>query len=94
MALRAWWLSCVRGFGPGRRQPDGWYVRITPNVGFAIPWFGRRRLRFARHHGLQLVEWRGERWMVTKQLLGHSSVRGERFVTGGQANASIRTPSV
>lgn len=86
--LRAWWLDRVRGFGPGRHQPDGWYIRLTPSLGFSFPWKGRR-VRWAPHHGLQLVEWRwgrdtlGEvvgRWVVARQLYGRSSVKGERYI--------------
>lgn len=77
--LKQWWKARVRGFGPGRRSPLGWYVRITPSLGFAIPWTKGRRIRWARHHGLQLVELRGERWVVARQLFGRSSVKGEVY---------------
>lgn len=96
MSLTEWWKARVRTFGPGAKSPDGWYVRLTPNLGFSLPWFGGRRLRWAPHHGLQLVEWsagvtaRGEptgRWIVTRQVLGRSTVKGERY-------ASVRAPGV
>jgi hypothetical protein len=63
------------------------YIRFTPNFGFSIPFLPkgghRRRLRFARHHGLQIVEWRRPRWFVAKQILGTSKVKGELFTNGG-----------
>lgn len=59
---------------------DRTYIRFAPNFGFGIPWFGGKRIRFARHHGLQLVKWIGHRWYVEKQILGRSSVRGEEHI--------------
>lgn len=59
---------------------DRLYVRIAPNFGFSVPWFGGRRIRYARHHGLQLVKWVGRRWYVQKQVLGKSRVNGERYL--------------
>lgn len=85
-----WWRARVRAIGPGRHKPDRWYVRFTPSFGFSLPWLGTgRRLRFARHHGLQVVVWKSGkdqagvpwgRWYVVKQLLGRSTVKGERFL--------------
>jgi hypothetical protein len=89
---RAWRRSGVRGFGPGMHTTGlEWYVRITPNLGAAIPWLGGRRLRIAWHHGVQIVRWYGGldgtgtpfgRWFVEKQVLGRSRVRGERYRDG------------
>jgi hypothetical protein len=64
------------------------YIRFTPNFGFSIPWSKsprgyRRRIRYARHHGLQMVEWRTCRWFVSKQILGKSTVNGELYTNGG-----------
>jgi hypothetical protein len=60
------------------------YIRFTPNFGFSFPWFRngqfRRRVRFALHHGLQIVEWRHSRWFVSKQVLGKSKVKYELFL--------------
>jgi len=59
------------------------YIRFTPDIGFAIAWFPRagkrRRIRAAKHHGLQMTEWRGARWVVVRQVLGRSTVNGESF---------------
>ena len=91
--LKTWWKAEIRGFGPdlhGPVDPDRsawsiWYVRITPFFGFAIPWTRGRRLRYARPHGLQLVEWRSNgRWVVSRQLLGTSTVRGEAILPGAR----------
>ena len=61
------------------------YIRFTPSLGLGVHWFkGKsppraRRLRVARHHGIQMVEWYGARWVVTKQLFGASRVVKESF---------------
>lgn len=82
-----WRLTKVRAFGQDN------YIRLTPNFGFSIPWFRGTRIRFARHHGLQLVKWVGGqnsagepigRWYVKKQVLGKSTVRGERYLKGAK----------
>lgn len=87
-----WRKERVRAIGPGREVPNAWYVRFTPNFGCAFRWFGRARIRYARHHGLQIVRWYGGtddngvpwgRWKVARQLLGKSRVRGEHYVTPG-----------
>jgi len=70
--FQSWRLARVRAIGRGDT-----YIRFSPNFGFSLPWFGRR-LRWAWHHGLQLVAWRADRWVVTRQLLGTSKVKGER----------------
>ena len=77
--FRAWRRNAgVRGFGPGISQPTGWYIKFTPNFGLSIKWLKGRRLRYALHHGLQRVAWNpGGRWVVEKQLLGNSKVKGE-----------------
>jgi len=77
--FRLWRKSCVRGVGPGMRSPRGWYIKWTPQWGACINWFGGSRLRIALHHGVQLVVWRGERWVVDKQILGRSRVISERY---------------
>ena len=64
----SWRKSKVRVWGKG-----SFYLRYTPDIGFAIPWFkhstGRKqRIRVAWHHGIQMVQWRGARWVVTRQL--------------------------
>lgn len=62
-----------------------WYFRWTPSFGIGTPWFRSKRLhrpqrlRMAKHHGVQVTEWRGARWVVVKQLLGCSTVIGESF---------------
>jgi len=77
----------------GRAPHYPFYVRYAPSWGFGIPWPSRwaeakevvywgqssvpRRLRAAKHHGVQIVEWRGARWVVTRQLLGKSRVTKE-----------------
>ena len=75
-----WRQERVRLVGTQKGRGD-FYLRFTPNFGFSIPWFKngnrRRRIRYARHHGLQMVEWRRPRWYVTKQILGKSTVKGE-----------------
>jgi hypothetical protein len=76
--IRRWRKARVRLIGHGPT-----YLRYTPDIGASIPWFksrttGRkRRIRIAVHHGVQMVEWRGARWVVAKQVLGSSSVTGE-----------------
>ena len=73
----------VKGFGPGIHKPGlEWYVRLSPNFGFSFPWFGNSRVRYALHHGLQRVVWSANRWVVDKQLLGRSKVKGEVFAKG------------
>ncbi len=74
-----WRKSKVRAFGPGHRSPRGWYICWTPRWGACINWFHGARLRIAKHHGVQRVVWRGERWVVDKQLLGRSTVIRERY---------------
>ena len=75
----AWRKAKVRCWGRDT------YIRFTPNVGFSFPWFknkkrGRRqRIRAAWHHGVQITEWRGARWVVVKQVLGRSKVNREAF---------------
>ena len=62
-----------------------WYIRWTPNFGIGTPWpksknpSRMRRLRLAWHHGVQIITWRGARWVVTQQLLGTSKVNKESF---------------
>lgn len=75
-----WRQKGPRGIGPGMKNPTGWYIKIAPNFGISIPWFGGARLRIAWHHGIQLVKWVGGRWYVTKQILGKSKVKGERYI--------------
>lgn len=74
----------VRGFGPGIRHEnkESWYVKYAPNFGFAFRLGKGRRVRFALHHGLQVVVWRTNRWVVTKQLFGKSKVKNEMFARG------------
>ena len=75
--LRKWRKAKARIWGRGSN-----YIRFTPDVGFSLglPWKSKRgfkqRIRFANHHGVQIVEWRSSRWVVTKQLLGKSKVIG------------------
>lgn len=81
---RQWKKERIRMFERG-----DFYIRFTPNFGFSIPWFKgpngrRRRLRFALHHGLQIVEWRAVRWMVAKQVLGKSKVIGEQYLANAR----------
>ena len=72
--------------------PPTWptYIKLTPNFGIGIAWFKRkspprvRRLRMAYHHGVQMVEWYGARWVVTKQILGKSRVNHESFDLEGK----------
>lgn len=82
----------IRGFGPGisHSSKDDWYVKFTPNFGFALRLKNGKRIRYAFHHGLQLVRWfesinaKGEsigRWIVEKQYLGKSRVKGEVYAT-------------
>jgi len=69
-----------RGEGAEPRYPN--YIRYTPDFGFSHSWPKnkrtgfRRRIRYAKHHGCQIVEWRKNRWVVTKQVLGKSKVIG------------------
>lgn len=74
--FKQWKLARVRALS----LSSFFYIRFTPNFGFGFPLGRSRRLRFAAHHGLQLVVWRGERWVVGRQLFGRSTVRGERHV--------------
>jgi len=78
--LRPWRLQKYRPlveWGPRPFRP--YHITLTPRFGFSLPWPGGR-IRWAPHHGLQKVEWRGgSRWVVTKQYAGTSRVRGEVF---------------
>lgn len=80
MGFRAWRKARVRLWEPTAR----FYIRITPNFGLSLPWFGGRRIRIAWHHGIQIVKWVGDRWYVQKQVLGRSRVKGENY------HASVR----
>lgn len=76
----AWRLARVRLF-----EGRNFYIRYTPNFGLGIPWFKSRRthrmrrIRMAYHHGIQMVEWRGARWVVSIQIFGKSRVNKESF---------------
>ena len=78
--FKAWRKARVRLWGHGDT-----YIRFAPDFGFAVRWFNnrsngrRQRIRVARHHGVQMVEWRGARWVVTKQIMGKSTVNKECF---------------
>jgi hypothetical protein len=81
-SFRAWRKERVRLIEFGRAPDFPWYFRWTPSLGLGIPWpdtkDGRpRRLRAATHHGVQITTWQGARWVVTRQLLGHSTVKKE-----------------
>lgn len=78
-AWQRWRRAKVRALGRHN------YVRFTPDFGFAVSLAGGRRVRFAWHHGLQLVRWHRNRWIVERQLLGKSTVKGERY-------AAVRAP--
>lgn len=67
-----WWSSRVRVIGRDT------YIRFAPNLGFAFSIGKGQRIRWARHHGLQLVTWRSNAWIVSRQLAGRSRVKGER----------------
>lgn len=73
----AWRRAKVRVIGKDT------YIRFTPNFGFSFPLLKRggkrRRVRYARHHGLQITMWYGARWVVTNQLIGKSTVKKESF---------------
>ena len=81
--FHAWRKAKVRCWGRDT------YIRFTPDIGFAIAWFPmratatkpkrRRRIRAAKHHGLQMTEWRGARWVVIRQIAGRSTVKKEAF---------------
>lgn len=81
-AYRQWRDAKVRAIGRDT------YIRFTPSFGFSFPRGKGQRVRYARHHGLQIVEWRegrdanGDpigRWVVARQLLGRSTVKGEAY---------------
>ena len=84
----AWRRAKVRCWGRDT------YIRFTPSLGFGIAWFPtratatkprrRRRIRAAKHHGLQITEWRGARWVVVRQVLGRSTVNKESFDLEGR----------
>jgi len=71
-----WRMAKVRTlvqWGPKPLRP--YHITLTPRLGFSVPWLRGGRMRWAPHHGLQLVEWhKGGRWVVSKQLLGKSKV--------------------
>ena len=69
-------VRCI-SWGPKPKRP--YHVTFTPHFAFSIPWFGKGlRLRVARHHGVQVVGWTGNRWSVFRQKLGtRSKVVGE-----------------
>lgn len=87
--FRRWRSARIRflfQWGPPPHYP--FYVRLTPFIGFSIPWFKTKqgeitRLRWAFVHGLQVVVWNGRRWVVRRQiapwLFGRSKVKGEAF---------------
>ncbi len=62
------------------KRETGWYFRWAPNFGFACRWFGGRRVRWAKHHGLQTVKWVNTRWYVDRQIAGRSRVKGEQHI--------------
>ncbi len=88
--FRAWRLAKVRLINFGRRSDgrgDGGvsrypnYIRYTPDFGFSHSWPRskkgfKRRIRYAKHHGCQIVEWRTSRWVITRQVFGQSKVIG------------------
>ena len=89
--FRAWRLAKVRLITFGRKTdgrqegvgPRGAnYIRYAPDFGFSHSWPPnrktglKRRIRYAKHHGCQRVEWRTSRWVVTKQVFGASKVKG------------------
>ena len=80
-AIRAWRRAKPRQLKWGGAPHYPWYIRICGNFGAGCPLpesKGRpRRLRLAKHHGLQIVTWQGARWVVTRQLAGHSTVNKE-----------------
>jgi hypothetical protein len=89
--FRQWRAAKVRAIGRDT------YIRFTPSFGFSFPWGKRRRIRYAAHHGLQLVEWREGvdaegfptgRWVVARQLLGRSTVKGERYIPRPSVSAT------
>ncbi len=64
------------------------YIKLTPNFGIGLAWFKNpktlrtRRVRMAWHHGIQVVEWYGARWVVVRQVAGTSRVNKESFEIG------------
>jgi len=79
--FQEWRKARVRLIQWGGTPNYPYYVRFTPNFGISIPWFRGRRIRFAWHHGLQLVRWVNVRWYVEKQVWGKSTVKGEQFLS-------------
>ncbi len=82
--FRSWRKERVRLIEWGRAPGRAWYIRWSPSWGLGFPWFRVRkprpgRIRVAKHHGVQLTEWRGARWVVIRQLLGNSTVKKECF---------------
>jgi hypothetical protein len=81
--FKRWRKARVRYISFGKSGDN--YFRYAPNWGFAFPWFKskhnqrRRRIRAAYHHGVQIVEWRGARWVVVVQVFGKSRVNRESF---------------
>lgn len=72
--FNAWRMAKVRYIGWGPKPLVPYHITFTPKLGFSLPWFGKSRIRWAPHHGLQLVESNGHRWVVRKQVLGTSSL--------------------
>lgn len=88
-SFKAWRLTRVRFLFQWGGAPDyPFYIRLTPNFGIGMRWFRsdgkKRRLRIAKHHGVQITSWYGARWVVTKQLFGRSTVIGESMTEAAQ----------
>ena len=88
--FKKWRAAKVRAIGRDT------YIRFTPSFGFSFPWGKGQRVRYAAHHGLQLVQWRRGvdaegmpvgRWVVARQVLGRSTVKGERYTPRATASA-------
>lgn len=75
-AINRWRTARLRYLSWGPRPLRPYHITFTPRPGFALPWFRNQRVRWAPHHGLQAVAWRGDRWSVTRQLAGRSRVVG------------------
>jgi hypothetical protein len=80
-------------WGPAPLKP--YHITITPRLGFAVPWKKtpdgtRERIRWAPHHGLQIVTWTGYRWVVRRQLLGSSKVKFEMYTDKDNKYGTVR----
>ena len=87
MGLNAWRKSKARIWQISYSN----YIRFTPDFGFSFALSRSdiglaRRIRCGWVHGVQIVMWQTNRWIVVRQLLGKNRVKG-----GDHLDLAMRT---